>query len=127
MSIQIEFTLRNTIRVECSGEVVEVALQLPPASAASDRGRGPAVGMRPKPGGPWPGRPKQGPGVMAIIANKKIKNDELDWLRFNPRLNLDIIDKMDKGSSHLQNEISGAPQDAQRDSASLAISPPCTY
>ena len=100
MSIQIDFTPHNTIRVECDGEVVEVALQPPPASAAPDRGRGPAVGMRPVPGGPWPGRPPQDPGVMAIIANKKIKNDELDWLQFNPELkleSLDTIDKMDNG------------------------------
>lgn len=99
MAIQIEFTPRNTIRVECGDEVVEVALQPPPASTApSDPGRGPAVGMQPVQ--PWPGRPKQGPGVMAIIANKKIKNNDLDWLQFNPDLkleSLDTIDKMDNG------------------------------
>ncbi|MDB5946005.1 MAG: hypothetical protein JWQ33_1031 [Ramlibacter sp.] len=87
MSIDYEFTPHNTIVVECGGQVIEVALPQPAAPA-----RGGPVGMAPS--SPLAGRPKQGPGVMAIITSKKTRTNELDWTRFDPEVKLESLDKI---------------------------------
>jgi len=107
MSIQYEFTPRNTIRIECGGEVIEVLLPAggssptvpapapAPAPAAPapdpDRGRGSPIGLAPIPPRP---RPKQGPGVMAIIADKKSRPLDFDWTQFDPNVPMHSLDSI---------------------------------
>jgi hypothetical protein len=102
MSIRYDFTPRNTIRIECGDEVIEVLLPAgsspvapAPATPASDPdpdtdvGRGSPIGVTPI---PRRARPKQGPGVMAIIADKKSRPLDFDWTQFDPSLRLHSLD-----------------------------------
>jgi hypothetical protein len=102
MSIQYEFTPRNTIRIECGDEVIEVLLPagsspVAPAPATPapdpdpDRGRGIPIGVTPI---PPRARPRHGPGVMAIIADKKSQPLDFDWTQFDPRVRVHSLDSI---------------------------------
>lgn len=103
MSIEYEFTAHNTIVVRCGVESVEVLLPTAPGGTPSPGASDPDANVQPHAGptgrpsdgrggpivvapGPAPdagsasGRPKQKIGVMAIVGNKKVREQpELDW------------------------------------------------
>lgn len=96
MSIQYEFTPRNTIRIECGGEVIEVLLPAGSSPAAPpdsrpDRGRGTPISLAPI---PLRQRPKQGPGVMAFIADKRKLPFDFDWTQSGPGVRLHGLDSI---------------------------------
>lgn len=100
MSIQYEFTPRNSIRIEYGNEVIEVLLQTgssPGESAPTtpapdpDSLRGSPIGVTPI---SRQARPRNNIGVMAIIADKKSRPLDFDWTQFDPRVRVHSLDSI---------------------------------
>ncbi len=82
MSISYVFTERNSIRIECGDEWIEVSL--PHDASAAKRSRPPksAGGLKPPVTPKQPGRlkPPTYPGAMLVIASGKTPEDDEDYL-----------------------------------------------
>jgi hypothetical protein len=108
MSISYSFTDRNSIRIECGDEWIEISLPqaldqdepTPSPEAAPEPARAPSEPER----GRRPGRikPPHFPGVMLVVGNKMPEDDE-DYLGTEtPEF---LIDLADIDMKHIENAL----------------------
>ncbi|WP_250511779.1 hypothetical protein [Caballeronia sp. GACF4] len=94
MSITCNFTPRNTLRIECGGEIIEVVLPTSSTTAPPEPDSAkPEVVMRPISRRVLP---KPCPGIMAIVAGKKSEALDFDWMHVHDSVHLHSLESIER-------------------------------